>query len=77
VNLNIGWTELHSALKTLGEGWEEVKAHWNDPVQQSFEGSFWTPLEAQARSALRGIERLMPVFVQLQRECGLPDSRSS
>jgi hypothetical protein len=68
--LNSGWTELNAALKTLATGWEEVKTYWNDPVQQEFEETFWTPLEAQVRSTLRGIERLIPSLHRLQQDCG-------
>jgi hypothetical protein len=70
VSLNIGWTELNSGLKTLTDHWEEAKTEWQDQVRQDFEDGFWNHLEAQVRATLRGIERLMPALVKLQRECG-------
>jgi hypothetical protein len=70
VNLNTGWTELNTALKTLREQWEEVKLHWQDAVSQEFEENFCNPLEDQVRATLRGIERLSPALVQMQNECG-------
>jgi hypothetical protein len=70
VSLNTSWTELSSAFKTLTEHWEEVKTQWNDQVRQDFEEGFWTNLEQQVRATLRGIERLTPSILKLQRDCG-------
>jgi hypothetical protein len=69
VDLNASWTELSSALKTLGERWEETKAQWDDSVRADFEEHVWNPLEAQVRSTLRGIERLNPVLHRLRQDC--------
>jgi hypothetical protein len=70
VSLNTGWTELSTALKTLGEHWEEAKTQWTDQVRQEFEDGFWTHLEGQVRATLRGIERLAPAVIRLRRDCG-------
>jgi hypothetical protein len=70
VSLNIAWTELSTGLKTLSEHWEEAKTQWQDQVRQSFEEGFWSQLETQVRATLRGIERLMPTVIKLQRDCG-------
>lgn len=70
MNLNIGWTELNSSMKTLRNRWEETKIHWDDAVQKKFEESFWDPLEQQVRATLRGIERLAPSLTKLRKDCG-------
>ncbi len=70
MNLNTGWTELNNALKTLGECWEETKTHWDDAVRKDFEEHFWDPLELQVKATLRGIERLTPVLLKMQIDCG-------
>ena len=70
LSLTAGWTELNSALKALRDNWEDIKTQWDDAVQQYFEEHFWTPLENQVRSTLRGIERLSPVLVKVQKDCG-------
>jgi hypothetical protein len=70
MDISAGWTELSSALKTLKERWEETKPQWDDPVREAFEEQFWTPLEAQVRSTLRGIERLYPVLQKMRQDCG-------
>jgi hypothetical protein len=69
--LNTGWTELNYALKTLQEHWEQMKTQWDDAVRQAFEEQFWLPLESQVRATLRGIERLAPVLLKMQKDCGL------
>lgn len=70
MNLNIGWTELNSALKTLRVCWEETKTHWDDAVRQNFEDTFWTTLDNQVRATLRGIEHLIPALLKMQQDCG-------
>ena len=70
MNLNAGWTELNSAMKTLRLKWEETKLQWNDPVRQDFEDHFWAALDGQVRATLRGIERLTPALLKLQQDCG-------
>jgi hypothetical protein len=75
MNLNIGWTELNSSMKTLRVCWDETKAHWDDTVQEDFEKNFWDPLDQQVRATLRGIERLAPSLIKLRRDCGAgPDA---
>jgi hypothetical protein len=69
VNLSTSWTDLNSAFKTVREHWEEAKTQWNDPVRDEFEEHYWNVLEAQVRSALRGIERLVPTLVKMRQEC--------
>jgi hypothetical protein len=70
VNLDTGWTDLNAALKTLRERWEDLKPQWDDVVRQDFEEHFWVPMEDQVRATLRGIERLSPVLLKVQKECG-------
>jgi hypothetical protein len=70
VNLDTGWTDLNAALKTLREHWANIQIQWDDVVRQDFEDHFWVPLEDQVRATLRGIERLSPVLVQVQKDCG-------
>jgi hypothetical protein len=69
VNLDTGWTDLNAALKTLRERWEDLKPQWDDVVRRDFEEHFWVPLENQVRAALRGIERLAPVLLKVQKDC--------
>jgi hypothetical protein len=69
VNLSAGWVELNSALKTMHEHWDEVKADWHDAVCRAFEENHWAPLESQAVATLRAIDRLAPILTKAQQEC--------
>jgi len=69
VNLSTGWIELNSALKTMRLRWDEVKTEWDDAVCHDFEEHHWMPLESQAVSTLRAIDRLAPVLAKAQQEC--------
>lgn len=70
MSLSTGSGKLNQSLKDLRLRWEEVQAHWNDPVSQAFEDNHCGPLEAQILSTLRGIDRLARVIDQARRECG-------
>ena len=70
MNLNTGWTELHTALKTLRLAWDETRLHWEDSVAGQFEETCITLLEQQVTATLKAIDRLAPVLARLRQECG-------
>jgi hypothetical protein len=70
MSLSTGRIQLHSAMKTAKEHWEEVRLAWHDKVSAEFEESCLVPLEQQVQSTLRAIDRLSAILVQMHEECG-------
>jgi hypothetical protein len=64
-----GRGKLYGVLKDLRLKWEELEAVWNDPVRKDFEKDVWEPLVAQSQSAVRAMDRLSQVMMQMQNEC--------
>jgi hypothetical protein len=56
-------------LKDLRLRWEDTQKVWDDPVSKDFDEHLWQPLEAQAQSAIRAIDRLAQIMHQMQSEC--------
>jgi hypothetical protein len=69
MSLTTGWTELNSALKTMKLLWEDIQAHWDDPVSRDFDANHWQPLQTQVVATLRAMDRLAPILTRAQREC--------
>jgi hypothetical protein len=64
-----GRGKLYGVLKELRFKWEELEALWNDPVRKDFEKDVWEPLAAQSQSAIRAMDRLSQIMMQMQNEC--------
>jgi hypothetical protein len=64
-----GRGKLYGVLKELRFKWEDLEALWNDPVRKDFEKDVWEPLVAQSQSAIRAMDRLSQIMMQMQNEC--------
>ena len=64
-----GRGKLYGSLKDLRLRWEDTQKVWDDPVSKDFDEHLWQPLEAQAQSAIRAIDRLAQILHQMQSEC--------
>jgi hypothetical protein len=64
-----GRGKLYGVLKDLRFKWEELEALWNDPVRKDFEKDVWEPLVAQSQSAIRAMDRLSQIMMQMQNDC--------
>ena len=64
-----GRGKLYGVLKDIRFKWEELEALWNDPVRKDFEKDVWEPLVAQSQSAIRAMDRLSQIMMQMQNEC--------
>jgi hypothetical protein len=70
MSLHAGSSKLNLALKDLRVRWEETKTRWNDPVSETFEETYWRPLEMQVQTTLRAIDRLGQELGRARQECG-------
>jgi hypothetical protein len=67
--IGAGRGKLYGALKEVRLKWDATSDVWNDPVRHEFEAEVWEPLDEHAAAALRGIDRLSQIFVQIRQEC--------
>lgn len=61
--------KLHKRLKDLAARWEEVKSLWDDSVRREFEEGHWQSQEALVMTALRAMDQLAAVMVQVRHDC--------
>ncbi len=64
-----GRTQLHSAMKTCTERWEQTRETWRDGVAADFEENCLQPLQADVESVLHALDRLGDVLAAMQRDC--------
>jgi hypothetical protein len=69
MTLTTGRTKLHEAYKTLQVRWEETREGWGDVACREFEEAFWEPIGPDVESALRAIDRLAVILLQMKNEC--------
>jgi hypothetical protein len=67
--MSAGSARLNHALKTLRERWDETKPLWNDKVSQDLEKNHLFTTEAQAVTAIRGMEKLAEVLNKVKHDC--------
>jgi hypothetical protein len=61
--------KLHNQLKALAVHWEDLKGIWDDSVRREFEENHWEALEAHVQAALRAMDQLSTVMVQVRHDC--------
>src|SRR5262249_11817676 len=64
-----GRGKLYGVLKDLRFKWDELESKWDDPVRKDFEEQVWEPLVAQSQNAIRAMDRLSQIMMQMQNEC--------
>ena len=64
-----GRGKLYGVLKDLRFKWDELENLWNDPVRKDFEEEVWEDLVAQSQNAIRAMDRLSQIMMQMQNEC--------
>jgi hypothetical protein len=69
MNVASGRGKLYGALKLARIRWDTIEEGWRDPVRHDFEEQVWLPLDEQAAAALRGIDRLEQVLIQMRHDC--------
>lgn len=67
--MSAGAARLNFSLKTLRERWDIAKEQWSDNVSRDFEKNHLIPLEQQASSAIRGMEKIAEVLNKVRQDC--------
>ncbi|MHC5539733.1 hypothetical protein ACYOEI_16060 [Singulisphaera rosea] len=67
--MSAGSARLNHTLKTLRERWDIAKEKWSDQVSRDFEKNHIDPLEQQAVTAIRGMEKIAEVLGRVRQEC--------
>lgn len=60
---------LYDSFKNLGHRWSDTEELWGDEVKRDFEEKLWEPLGQMTSEALRAIDRLSQIFMQMRQEC--------
>ncbi len=61
--------KLHNLMRDLRVDWQEIQKVWNDPVSREFEEQYLDELEAKVQAALRGMDRVTQVLLDVRRQC--------
>ncbi len=61
--------KMHNQLKTLAVRWADLKGIWDDSIRREFEEQHWEALEARVQAALRAMDQLSTVMVQVRHDC--------
>ena len=69
MKIDAGRGRLYDALKTIRLRWDEVAVHWNDSMRKEFEEKIWGELEQLTTDALRAMDQLSQVFIQVRQDC--------
>lgn len=64
-----GSARMAFAIKELRERWDEATALWSDVVAQDFEKNHLIPLEQQATTTARGMDKIAEVMQRVRRDC--------
>jgi len=64
-----GRGKLYGVLKDLRFKWDELETRWDDPVRKDFEEQVWELLVAQSQNAIRAMDRLSQIMMQMQNDC--------
>jgi hypothetical protein len=57
------------AVRALRDRWDEATALWDDKVAGEFEKNHLDPLERQADSAARGMDKIAEILQKVRQEC--------
>jgi hypothetical protein len=69
-NLNASYASLNHAFKDMRLLWAQTQDQWKDSVSESFAREHWEPLETDVLAALRAMDRISPILLKMQQDCG-------
>jgi hypothetical protein len=69
-SLNASYGSLNHALKEMRLRWEQTQDQWKDSVSEGFDREHWQPLESHVVAALRAMDRISPLLLKMQQDCG-------
>jgi hypothetical protein len=69
MSLSVSSTQLHDAMETLQDRWEETCPLWRDIVRKDFDENYWAPLKPCMNMALRSIEQMTQVMARMRQDC--------
>ena len=64
--MSAGSSRLSYCLKTLREHWQIAREKWSDRVALDFEKNHLFPMEQQATTAIRGMEKLGEIMSKIR-----------
>ncbi len=67
-------SQIYDAQKTARAKWIATSDEWDDEVRQKHDETVVEPLDVAVSNALRAIDQLAVLFVQIRQECEFPGS---
>lgn len=67
-------SQIYDAQKTARAKWDAAQDSWDDEVRRGHGEKVVEPLDAAVSNALRAIDQLAVLFVQIRQECEFPGS---
>jgi len=67
-------SQIYDAQKTAQAHWHATEETWDDAVRRDHAEQVWEPLDRTVADALRAIDQLTVLFVQIRNECEYPGS---
>jgi hypothetical protein len=67
-------SQIYDAQKTARATWNATGDEWDDEVRRRHGEEVVEPLDAAVSDALRAIDQLAVLFVQMRQECEFPGS---
>ncbi|MBS0191312.1 MAG: hypothetical protein U0573_09615 [Phycisphaerales bacterium] len=69
MSTKVAQANLVDALKELRFRWEKARADWDDHASRKFEKDVMAPLEPMVIAAIKAMEHVNEMVVQVRREC--------
>lgn len=67
-------SQIYDAQKTARAKWNATESDWDDGVRRSHGEQVFDELDKTVTDALRAIDQLATLFVQIRQECEFPGS---
>lgn len=69
MSTKVAQSNLTDAIKELRFRWERVRTEWDDHASHRFEKEVLAPLEPMIVAAIKALEHVNELGVQVRREC--------
>jgi len=72
MSVSVAQANLLDALKDLRLRWAHIQEVWNDPASRRFDQDVIQPLEPRVVAAIRALDQVSELLVQVRRDCEDP-----
>ncbi|MGH7241925.1 MAG: hypothetical protein ACREJD_00725 [Phycisphaerales bacterium] len=69
MSTKVAQANVNDAVKELRFRWERARSEWDDAASRRFEKDVLAPLEPMVIAALKALEHVNELMIQVRREC--------